>query len=122
MNGMKKNGGKEVKKMSKKKIIGDFLMIELENDSRFDGLSLEEAIDKIGVLRKNNESHLSDAAYALFIAYKNGLSVYKKYVNSFVDVLKANVEELKKKCLRYMTLIEEFDNVRNVVEEAYRDR
>lgn len=100
-----------MKKISNKMIIGEMLMSALKNDSRFTGMSLDNVIVKIETLRKNNESHLSDYAYALFIAYKNGLSVFKKYVKNFKAILYADYNAVARKMRRYNSLIQMFSLV-----------
>lgn len=100
-----------MKKISNKMIIGEMLMSALKNDSRFTGMSLDDVIVKIETLRKNNESHLSDYAYALFIAYKNGLSVFKKYVKNFKTILYADYNAVARKMRRYNSLIQMFSLV-----------
>ena len=131
MNEMKKmmnekNDGKEVVKFMKKKkkvcnkvVLGNLLLGELKKDVRFKNMSLDEALDKIESLRKNKESHLSDRAYALFIAYKNGLNVFKKYRKNFVDTIVNDcmvcIDTLTMKITRYNDLIKEFNSVQNIV-------
>lgn len=112
--------GKEVKKMSNKMIIGEMLMEEMKKDVRFKGMkNIDKVIGKIESLRKNGDSHLSDFAYALFIAYKNGLNVFRKYMKNFVATLEADynayIEERKYKVRRYTNLINTFRMVNGFV-------
>ena len=119
-----KKNGKEVNKVMKKKVcnkvvLGELLLDELKKDVRFKKMSLDKALEKIESLRKNKESHLSDRAYALFIAYKNGLNVFKKYRKNFADTIAADVsvfiENLKMKVARYNDLIDVFNSVQDIV-------
>ncbi len=121
MNEVMKNG-KEVKKVMKysnKRVLGVLLEMELKKDIRFVGMSFDEMIEKIESLRKERDSHLSDRAYALFIAYKNGLSVFKKYTKHFNDSIAAYYNEfeemIKMKVSHYNDLISEFNAIHNQV-------
>lgn len=121
MNEVMKNG-KEVKKVMKysnKRVLGVLLEMELKKDVRFVGMSFDEMIEKIESLRKERDSHLSDRAYALFLAYKNGLNVFKKYEKHFDDSITAYYNEfeemIERKKSHYSDLIWEFHNIRKLV-------
>lgn len=103
-------------KSTQKETLRLLLEEELEKDSRFANMTFEESIAKIERLRKTNNSHLNDREYALFIAYKNGLSVFNKYAKNFNAMfnayMKDHLNKIAAKAERYHELIEMFDEVR----------
>lgn len=111
-----------MKKTTQKETIKIMLMNELANNPSFAGLSFDDAMAKIERLRKTNESHLSDREYALFIAYKNGLSVYKKYAKTFIGNIQGEIDNVKSKIERYASLIDMFADIKEETLFLMKDR
>lgn len=116
------NKKNNIKKVTKKEIFHKLLENELKKDPRFARMSFDKAIMAIEELRKENNSHLSDRAYSLFIGYKYGLSVYKKYAKNFRIVLKNRAEEFIAESQRLIAKAQHYHNLEcmfnNVIEEV----
>lgn len=109
----------KMKKMTTNKAtIKQLLDEEIESDSRFNilkGKSFEEKLDYINNLRKNEASHLTNREYALWIAYNQGISAYKKYVKKFLGDIEDKIYEIKNLMDDRNALINEFTEIVNEV-------
>ena len=112
------------KVQTNKSCIAILLDDEIRNDPRFGFIknwSLASKLKHINKLRLENKSHLTNRQYALWIAYNQGLSAFKKYSVTFAEQMKSQMLTFKKYIDTRKALIEEFIDIKSEVEYLTSD-